>query len=308
MRSAADTSLHAIWFAILLLALALNSCGSSGTVGELLAVFSAEATLNGEIAAAGDVIPGGARLTTNDTGVAEFRLEQPELTCKTFANAEVEISGTGGPVLRYVHGATVCRLMGEDDRPVLLTAHDQSLSVVRGVFRIDVNAEAALVQVSDGAVQIQAASADDGEGGATLVAAGQEAELSSTSPGGASPTTAPTGPPRVVLRQLSTAGLPSSERETMEEYSTLLEQEAETGPDSLDGTPSPEAPDSATPTSPEPEMTPTATTEPEETPEEEPSEEATATDEQPSADEEPPPVAEDPPAAEEEAATTNTSQ
>jgi hypothetical protein len=293
MRSAADTSLRAIWCAILLLALALNSCGSSGTVGELLAVFSAEATLNGEIAAAGDVIPGGARLTTNDTGVAEFRLEQPELTCKTFANAEVEISGTGGPVLRYVHGATVCRLMGEDDRPVLLTAHDQSLSVVRGVFRIDVNAEAALVQVSDGAVQIQAASADDGEGGATLVAAGQEAELSSTSP---------------MRRQLSTAGLTSSERETMEEYSTLLEQEAETGPDSLDGTPSPEAPDSATPTSPEPEMTPTATTEPEETPEQEPSEEATATDEQPSADEEPPPVAEDPPAAEEEAATTNTSQ
>lgn len=85
------------------------ACGGGGdAVGELVAVFTQQASIDGNAAGSGTALDAGAVLGTDDTGSARFRLRSPTVDCHLLSDSTVQVLPSEGVALELRSGEVVC--------------------------------------------------------------------------------------------------------------------------------------------------------------------------------------------------------
>ncbi|HWH35963.1 MAG TPA: hypothetical protein VNT56_11685 [Acidimicrobiales bacterium] len=98
--------------ALLVAALLAGCWGSDGKVGELVAVFTQQAAVDGQTAGGGAPLEPGATLGTDATGSARFRIFAPVLDCHLLSASTVEVKPGGGEAFELRAGEVVCDQRG----------------------------------------------------------------------------------------------------------------------------------------------------------------------------------------------------
>lgn len=122
------------WF--VLAALVLSGCAGSAQVpvGSVESVLSPVALVNNSPAGAGDDIPSGATLSTNNSGVLEFRLQSVLVTCQLRPESHIVIQPSQGAAMHYERGAVWCQASAAPQQELVIDVGVRQLHVKQARF------------------------------------------------------------------------------------------------------------------------------------------------------------------------------
>lgn len=122
------------WLAMAVVVVA--GCGVSGPppVGSVEGVLSPDVLVNGVTAAAGDAIPGGATLSTDDSGVLDFLLRGFVTSCQLRPDSRIVVRATRQVTLRYERGAVWCQSSTTPDQEVVVDVGTRKIRTTNARF------------------------------------------------------------------------------------------------------------------------------------------------------------------------------
>lgn len=130
------------------------ACGGGGdAVGELVAVFTQQASIDGEAAGSGTTLDAGAVLGTDDTGSARFRLRSPSVDCHLLSDSTVQVLPSEDVTLTLRRGEVVCDQPDGSARSVI-EIPGSSIELTGATVAIESGQNQATVQSLGGMVEI----------------------------------------------------------------------------------------------------------------------------------------------------------
>lgn len=223
------------WPWLLVTVLVVSGCSGPevAAVGRVSGVLNPVALLNGSEAGAGDDIPSGARLATDERGVLEFDIDSILASCQLRPQSQIVVRATAGAAFEYVAGEMWCQAKAGPQEELTIEVGARQLHVEEARFGL-----------RDGEVLMDSGEADitEPDGDSEQINAGKACDMQ-----------------RVQLACRDYAPT-RGDRDRLEEVEASHSELASESPGSSSPEPSPTTTTSETPGSTETEVTPTEPT------------------------------------------------
>lgn len=159
------------WSALLFAGLLASACGASQgadsgseAVGEIEKVIEIESYMDGDTAYAGNSIPEGARLHTDDTGIMKVHISSSDDACMIFTSTDVTATNDDKGRLGFGAGLAACRAVPTGEYRYVLEDNGRSIAATRpSILRVGANEKGSGVLVLEGEIQVVDLDDDDVE-------------------------------------------------------------------------------------------------------------------------------------------------
>jgi len=184
-----------------------NGTGQNGTgprVGSVTKVNQADAFIEGATAFQDDPIHAGQTISTDDSGIVTFGLDEKIDNCRLFQASNVAAVPEGGVLLRWEAGVAWCTTTANGSTATALGPSDVRFEMSDPLFGVVVQEQDVTLRVQQGIVDVSSPGS-----GPLLVGPGQQV-------------TVVAGVVPSVAEDFNTEDLPQAERDTVSEFENAL--------------------------------------------------------------------------------------